>query len=62
MIDIIDKVLREEENRKICPSCSNAVPENKESCPGCGFDFDVETSKPENNLQGSTPEQGLNSD
>lgn len=47
---IIDKILREEEGEKICPSCDSRLEKSKDKCDSCSYDFDVKTSTPEDGI------------
>jgi len=47
---LIDKVIRSEENKKLCPSCDSVNSKDSETCSECGFDFSVKTSTPEDGL------------
>lgn len=48
---IIDKIIRREEDKKLCPQCEETNTKDNDYCGKCGYDFTTpKTSTPEDNL------------
>ena len=38
---------REDQPGSVCPACGDNIPESVEACPGCGFDWNAQSTEPE---------------
>lgn len=48
----VDKIIRREEDKKLCPQCEETNSEDNDCCQKCGYDFTAPRT--------STPEDGMN--
>lgn len=57
MINIINKVLKREEDKMICTVCEQTIDSDVSECPHCGYVYEDSKSTPEKNMDGVHPEQ-----